>query len=429
MKVSVELSLEIRNRKLAECVARLSGAGCDISRVVSTGKDLTSTVYQIDLVYDDTASFKRCLASFTEEPENFRVISLKNHLEEFLTGSFITVQGSFKIESPDNYDMNILGVRRLAHEKMNESDNPLQFTGIKKNVAFVTGVRGNTERETHSRAIHYVDCEIGAAIFAKFSGMNGIPILIRYDKSEDLLKTLSAIEPGFSAMRFSHLDDDDTPDIYEQLPDTISIPYISYRNDEIPAFALAGILKMIKKHRYKLSESNIGFIGLDASSIRLSRLCLRAGCMRVLGFDNNEKSMLHFERQKGLATTPEHIFSNSDIVIIMKSHFTQNDLSKMRPGIVVLSFLEDETPLSFFQEKRTCREIVSGEWADTALIYPGMIRGFLASGRQSSDDEMIIALAKMLAATESPDGKLFPHIFSDIHEKAEAVASHRDERV
>ncbi|HEY1405554.1 MAG TPA: hypothetical protein VF857_02995 [Spirochaetota bacterium] len=417
MKISVELTMDIRDNNLAESVARLSGAGCVISRIVALSRDLQITRYQIDIIYDDPSAFKRCIASFDDESGRYTVIHLKNYLDELLSHGFLHVRGSMRIDTPEDYEMNVLGARQIAHEKILESDNPLSFTGIKRNVGCITGVKGKNEQAKTVNASHYIESEIASVMLSKLAGMNGFPFHLRFDMPEDFLKMIASIESGFSAMRISHLDDDDNSEVFDQLPDALSIPFVSRTHDELTIFALAAILKMAKKHRCKIKESNIGFIGLNAASIRLAQLCLRMGCMRVLGFDNNEKCMLTFERQKGLATTPENILVNSDIVILMRNHFTEIDLTKMRPGIIVISFLDDPTSIKSFEEKRSCREIISGEWADSAILYPGIIKGLLSSGKKHLSIDDITALSETLAEAEAQTGKIFPGLFSDIHDK------------
>ncbi len=419
MKISLELTLDIRDNYLAEAVARLSGAGCDISHISVISRDLNQTRYRIDFVYSDPSAFKRSIASFEEEPGKYTIVLIKNYLEDLLEGGFLEVKGAIRVDTPEDYEMNVLGVRQITNERIGDHDNPLSFTGIRRNVGCITGIKGKNERAKHLGALHYIDSEIAAVMLSKFAGYNGFPLLVKFDQPEDFLRNMSSVESGFSAFRINHIDDDDNTEVYEQLHDTLSIPFVSHTYDEMTVFALAGILRMVKTHRYKVRESNIGFIGLNAASIRLARICLKLGCMRVLGFDNNEKNMLTFERNKGLATTPENILGNSDIVFLIRNHFSGTDLTKMRPGIIVISLIDDTDVTKIFEEKRSCREIISGGWTDPALLYPGIIRGLIASGKKSLSDDDAVALGELLASSEVPQGKMLPGVFSDIHEKIE----------
>jgi malate dehydrogenase (oxaloacetate-decarboxylating) len=269
----------------------------------------------------------------------------------------------------------------------------------------------------------HADAEIAAAVLNRFGKLNGYPLSIHFDLQEDLVKYLKALEPGFAAFRIDHIDDDESPDIYEQIAQELSIPVVSMKYDEMPIFILAALHKLVKKHRYRTKDCNVGFIGLDVSAMRLARLLRRAGFMRVLGFDNNEKSMFQFERESGLATTPENIVSNAEIVVLLKNQFSETDLVRMRPGLSVISLLNDPDAENLFAAKKGCGEIVSGEWADSATIYPGLLRGKIGSSNAGVGDSAVIAAAGILANEEVPSGQFFPDVFGQIHEKISACVA------
>ena len=215
-----------------------------------------------------------------------------------------------------------------------------------------------------------------------------------------------SLSAGLSAIRVEHLDADDNSDLIEQMIDESDLPVISKSFDEIPILILSAILRKMKAYKFKQKDCNIGFIGISSGVIRLSRICNRMGFMRVLGYDNNEKAMLHLERQKGLATTPEHIFGNADILVITKQQFADVDLTRMRPGLVVISLIDDVEAIDAINSKRMCRDIVSGDWADPAIVYPGLVTGLIQSGKKAVSDSELISIAELIAESE-PDSGLF----------------------
>jgi len=242
--------------------------------------------------------------------------------------------------------------------------------------------------------------------------------VLQYDLQEDFLKYLKALAPGFSGFRIDSIEDEDNPSIHEQIADELSVPVVSMKFDEMPVFILAAIHKLVKKHRYRAKDCNIGFIGLDVSAIRLARLLKKAGYLRVLGFDNNEKSMFQFEKESGLATTPENILSNAEIVVLLKNQFAETDLIRMRPGLSVISLLSDPEAENIFAQKKGCGDIISGEWADSAILYPGILRGKAGSATAGISDDTILSLADMLSHEDASSGFL-PDVFSGIHDKVE----------
>ena len=79
------------------------------------------------------------------------------------------------------------------------------------------------------------------------------------------------------------------------------------------------------KYRLKAEETTVGFIGIDLSAIRLTRVLDKIGFRRVLGYDHGEKAMLALENQGGLATTAENIFGNADITLLLKNNFDHDE--------------------------------------------------------------------------------------------------------
>jgi hypothetical protein len=420
MKVTAELVIDIQNGKFSECISRLSAAGCEIQRSEIISHDQKSARYNMDLVYSDSAEFKRCITAFSESG-HYVVQKVRNCLEDILSGGFIEIRNAMKIETPADYEMNVLGVARIAIEKISESDNPSSATSVWKNVGIIAGMKDKTGQGKSRHYAAYAESEIMAAVLSKFTGKNGYPLISRYDLTEDFLKILSSLEPTFSAYRITSTDDDDNPDIYEQIRNTVTIPTFSRYGDELPVLILAAIIKMASKHRFRIKDSAVGFIGLNVSAIKLSHICSRMGFMRVLGFDNNEKNMLNFERSGGLATIPEHILGNSDILVIIKPQFSEADLVKARPGMILLSLVDDHVMIGPFEKKRICREIVSGEWSDSSILIPGILSGMFSSGKTFIEDKDLIAISELLATSPTEEGRIFPSVFSDIHTKIEEV--------
>jgi malate dehydrogenase (oxaloacetate-decarboxylating) len=420
MKIAAEVTVEIGETRFSGVVDTLCAGSCEIRSARLEGKAGTRSVYNFHLTYSDIDGFKKVLAYFDDEANDCRMISIRNYLDEMIENGLVTVTGNMTIDNIEDYQMNVLGVSHLVREKILESENPVRDSGICRSVGLLSCLREKGDRQKKMSALLHSDAEIEAAVLGRFSRLNGYPLIIRYDLQEDLVKYLKALEPGFSGFRIDYIDDNESPDIHEQIAEELSVPVVSVKYDEMPIFILAALQKLVKKHKYRTKDCNVGFIGLDVSAIRLARLLRKAGYMRVLGFDNNEKSMFQFERESGLATTPENIVSNAEIVILLKNQFAETDLVRMRPGLSIISLISDPEAEGLFAAKKGCGDIISGEWADGATLYPGMLKGKAGSHSAGISDASIIAIADLIAQEETPEGQLLPDVFSSIHEKVAA---------
>ena len=259
----------------------------------------------------------------------------------------------------------------------------------------------------------HVRSELDSAVVNRFAGLNAYPLVLEYTQQEDFLKTLQRMEKSFAALRIVQIDGSDI-NLYEQISSEISIPVVSIETDDIPLYLLTMILKMFKKNKINPGDSTIGIIGIDVSAIRLTRLLVKLGCMRVLGYDFNEKALLSFEHMEGLATTTENIFSNADVVILLKGNFDSEEYQKIRPGQMVISLLDESLHDWEIITSRGVREFVSLNRMDMLVMAPGLIKGVLESGVRTIDDLMMIGFCRKLVNVIHEDYTM-PDVFSDIH--------------
>jgi hypothetical protein len=415
MKIAGELEIDIHSNKYLTCISQLVESGCRINKTELLQSKGDYDRFRIELVYDNADIYKKCLESFAGRTDIIIIRSM-NYLDEIISGGFIQIKNSMKIETLSDYEMNVLGVSAVAAEKILSSDNPASDTAVWKNIAIISGMKTKGGKKLNAQYLAYAESELYSAVISRFLNYNAFPLLIKYEQTEDLLKSINAIEPTFSAFVINQTDEDDAPDLYQQLTENSSAPVLSVKLDILPIFILNAVQRLSAKHRFRTKDCTVGFIGIDVSVIRLSTILSRLGFLRVLGFDNNEKNMLNFERTRGLATTPEHIFGNSDIIVLMKEQFTEEDLLKIRPGNIIISLLRDDSSVEMFVRKKVSREILSGKWYDFSLLLPGLVRGLIRSGNKSVNDAIIVSGSEVLTSAQEEKSP-YPDIFSDIHDK------------
>jgi hypothetical protein len=208
--------------------------------------------------------------------------------------------------------------------------------------------------------------------------------------------------------------------LYDLIFSDLTIPVVSLEHDDIPLLLLTLIIKIMMKYRLKAEETTIGFIGIDISAIRLTRVFDKIGFRRILGYDHGENAMLALENQGGLATTDENIFGNADITLLLKNNFDHDEYQKIRPGQFVISFMEDENPDIEVISGKGVREFIKRDVTHLSVMFPGMLRGVIDANIGSINDARLVEYAKKLVGLLS-DTFEFPHIFGDIHEKISKV--------
>ena len=414
MRMITELTVSINKRSFPSFIDELYKRNCEIHKLQSIEEKEDEDLCKIEVSYNSKKRFEEFITIISNAGEKYNVIEIKHTLEEKIEGGLLNITGKMPFDNISDYQKGLLGATDLISEKINEG-NAYKYSGISRNVGLVSGIMVNEESEMGPLLKYYVESEKDSVILNRFSGLNGIPLILKLDHPEDIVKILQRLEQNFSVIRLREIENANMV-IYDQLYSEISVPIISRERDEIPIYLLSLIIKILLKHRLKPDETTIGFIGIDLSAIMLTRLLGKIGCYRMLGFDYDENYMLSLENEGGLATTAENIFSNSDITILLKSNFESGEFGNIRPGQFIVSLLKTEELEMDVVSSKGIREFIKGDKSSLSVLFPGILNGIVDSGIRLTENVKMIEFTKKLVNFLSDDYK-FPGIFSDIHEK------------
>lgn len=422
MKFLGEFTISVKKGYLPHVTNELYKRKCEILKMSLVQSSDESDIFTVRIVYSSGDKFHGFIDKIEKHSDNFEILEIHHLLEESIFGGLLRVTGKLPVENSDDYQINVHGAADLIIEKAYANSDDDTFIGIRKNVALVNGMKRSAGSDREIFLKQYVMAERDAVIISRFVGLNAFPLVMWYDQVEDIIRCLKSIEDTFSVIRINYLEDNDVS-VYEQIYKDISVPLLIKPFDEAPLFLLTVILSLLEKNGFDIKENNIGIIGIDINAIRLARLLNIAGCKRILGCDTSEILMLGFEKEGGLATTADNIFSNSDVILIIKDYFTIDEFFKIRPGQMLLSLIDEtEFDMDVVQEKGL-REFLHGNWMDLSVLFPGIIRGLVESGLRL-DDKRLVEIAREIVKLF--EGSILPDMFSDIHEKmAELIMQSR----
>jgi hypothetical protein len=418
MRMINELTVVIKKKSFPGFVDELCKRECDILELQYIEDSGDGCLYTMRIASNTLRRFEEFITIIGSAGDRYRVISVKNLIEERVTGGLIRVTGSMPVENAADFDTAVLGAADFIRERI-AKDGGAKFSAISRNVGLLCGVGAADEAGQARLLTRYVNAERDAVILNRFTGLNGIPLAVRFDHPEDVVKVLKRTECGFSAFRIMGVDEA-TMMLFELIFGELSVPAVSIELDDIPLLLLACIIKVMLKYRLKADEATVGFVGVDLSAVRLTRVLDKIGFRRVLGYDHGEKSLLALENQGGLATTAENIFGNADITLLMKNNFDHEEYRKIRPGQFVISLLGDEGPGGDADSGKGVREFITPGEGHLAALFPGIVRGVIDAGIGSISDVKLVECAKKLVGLLS-DSFEFPSLFGDVHEKVRAI--------
>jgi hypothetical protein len=415
MKLLSEIIIRVKRGFLPHFINELYKSACELKAISAREKFDDADLFLAEVLYDDTARFRGMMEKIGKHPENFTLESVRNVLEDSIVGGLISVSGKMKIESRSDYEMMLQGAADLIIQKIHGGKRGADYSGMSGNVGIINCLKEREERDAaHVMTLHAM-AERDCVVLNRFRGLNAFPLAARFNHFEDLIKMLKGIQETFAVIRIMSLEEANDAEMVSYLNSELARPVLYREYDEIPLLLAYVMMHIAGKKKLAYDECNAGFIGIDLGALRLTRLFSSMGFARVLGCDNNEKLMMNFEREGGLATTQENIFSNTDVVVLFKNHFTIDDLAKIRPGQVIISLIDDEEIDSEIISRKGIRDFIHGKWADLSFIFPGLVT-LLMSGRvRSLSDADLLEIAAVMAR-EKKDS-LLPDLFGDIHDR------------
>jgi hypothetical protein len=418
MRLINEITVIIKKKSFPGFIDELYKRECailELQHIEDTGE---GTLYTLRVSSNSLKRFEEFITIIGSAGEKYKILSTRNVIEERVVGGLMSVAGRMPIENISDLNTSVLGAADLIHEKIKKGDG-VRYSGIARSVCLLSGIKAGEEGERVHMLHAYTSAERDAVILNRFSGLNGYPLAVRYDHPEDIITVMKRIEQNYSAVRILRIDDASIM-LYELIFSDLTVPVVSMEHDDIPLILLVYIIRIMMKYRLKAEETTVGFIGIDLSAIRLTRVLDKIGFRRILGYDHGEKAMLALENQGGLATTDENIFGNADITVLLKNNFDHEKYRKIRPGQYVISFMEDELQDIEAISDKGIREFIKRDVAHLAAVVPGILRGVIDARIHSISDGSLVEYAKKLVGFLS-DTFEFPHLFGDVHEKVAGI--------
>jgi hypothetical protein len=413
MKVIVSMKVRVKHGGLPVFAEVLYKHACEPQKIQKESGDEESETFEIECIYSSGDRFQSLLDELNTRKEHITVLALRHVLEDGLRGGLLQVSGKMEIENPADYELKVQGAINVIVNKIADGAGQ-DYSGIYNSAGLLCAVKGRADLSVETIMERYAFIERDSVILNRFCGINGFPIMIQYQHIEDLIKTIKAVDASFSILRFTDIEDLVDLVVYEQVLSEMTLPVLSSGYDEIPLALLVETLNLTEKNGLSFANTNIGVIGITLSVLRLTRLFHRMGCPRVLGYDNNERLMLDFEKSGGMATTPENIFTNSDIILLFKNHFTIDEFNRIRSGQMMISLIDEEDYERTLIQEKGIKEYVPRGVIDPTVLFPGLVSGLRKSGKKNIPDAALVQLAHNIHMARSATAER-PSLFGDTH--------------
>ena len=409
MRIPEILLIESQHKpgSLAKVLQVIGEAGVVVEHLHSVRRHQDKTVWEITLEMDEEAD--RSLYDKINALPNAKIIGKSDRVFDRHKGGKIEMVSKVPLDAIQQLrDLYTPGVARVSLAIQKDPSKVWEYTNLGNTVGIVTNGTAVLGLGDIGGLPGLPVMEGKAMIYAKFTGISGIPILLTDKDPKKVIETVLAIESSFGAI---HLEDIAAPECFEieqELIKRLKKPVLHDDQHGTAVVTLAGLISATRRVKRDLKSCVVGQVGLGAAGIGIVRLLKHYGVKGVLGADRREEALSRVEKMGGKRATLEQVMQQADIVIATTGVKGLIKPEMVRQGQLIFALSNPEPEIS----ARAALEAgaayaTDGRSVNNALGYPALFRGALDARAKCFTDAMFIAAATKLAAL-APAEELLP---------------------
>ncbi|MFZ2253255.1 MAG: NADP-dependent malic enzyme [Minisyncoccia bacterium] len=256
------------------------------------------------------------------------------------------------------------------------------------------------------------------AILKEMAGVDGFPIVLDTQDTEEIIKTIIHIAPGFGAI---NLEDFSAPrcfEIEERLKKALSIPVMHDDQHGTAIVVLAGMINAAKVVKKKFETLKVVIVGAGAAGRAIALLLIKAGILDVVVVDSagviykGRKGMASYKNELAKVTNPRNLkgalldaVKDADALVGVSGPgvISRMHVEVMAKDSIVFALANPIPEIKPEDAKLAGALIVATGRSDypnqvnNSLAFPGIFRGALDRGITAITDEMKLAAAKKIA--------------------------------
>ncbi|WP_156943710.1 malic enzyme-like NAD(P)-binding protein [Alkaliphilus transvaalensis] len=339
------------------------------------------------------------------------------------------------------------GVAEPCLEIAKDKNNAYEYTMKGKSVAILTNGTAVLGLGNIGPLAGLPVIEGKALLLKSFGGVDAMPICLDSTDSDEIIKTIKMIAPGFGGI---HLEDIKAPECFyieDRLKEELDIPV--YHDDQhgTAVAVLAGLYNALRLTGKKIEEVEVVINGAGASGIAVAKLLVEAGTKNIILCDIEgaiiEGDSLLNEPQKKIASVTNRRHEKGDLKDIIKNKdvfiglsvgnvLSEEMVASMNPNSVVFALANPQPEIDPNLALAAGARIIATGRSDfpnqinNVLVFPGIFKGALKVRARDITVEMKIAAAKAIANLitdeELRESYIVPNVFDNRVSNAVAEA-------
>ena len=290
-----------------------------------------------------------------------------------------------------------------------------------------------------------------AVLFKEFGGVNAVPICLDTQATEELIKAVTWLAPGFGGINLEDISAPRCFEIEERLKATLDIPVFHDDQHGTAIVVLAGIINGLKVVKKRKEDCKVVVNGAGSAGVAITKLLLTYGFPNIVmcdkaGIVSKETEGLNWMQQKMTkVTNPNNetgtladALKSADIFVGVSAPniVTPEMVASMNPDSILFAMANPVPEIMPDVAKAAGARVVGTGRSDfpnqvnNVVAFPGIFKGALEGRATQITEEMKLAAAEAIAGlvpeSELNEDNIMPEAFdprvADL--VAEAVKSH-----
>lgn len=273
------------------------------------------------------------------------------------------------------------------------------------------------------------------AIFKEMAGVDAFPIVLDTQDTEEIIKIVKAIAPGFGGINLEDIAAPRCYEIEERLKEELSIPVFHDDQHGTAIVVLAGLINAAKVVGKKLTSLKVVIVGAGAAGRATALLLHKAGVAHIIVTDSNgiiyqgRTGLTPYKKELAKITNPDHLkgdvlaaITGADVVIGVSGPGTisKHHVEVMAEKAIVFALANPIPEIKPEDAQAAGAAVVATGRSDypnqvnNALVFPGIFRGALDRQLTNITDQMKINAAEKIASlvkTPTPD-QIIPSVMT-----------------
>ena len=290
-----------------------------------------------------------------------------------------------------------------------------------------------------------------AVLFKEFGGINAVPICLDTQDTEEIIKGVTYLAPGFGGINLEDISAPRCFEIEERLKATLDIPVFHDDQHGTAIVVLAGIINALKVVGKKKEDCKVVVNGAGSAGVAITKLLLTYGfpyivmCDKV-GIVSRDTEGLNWMQQKMTeVTNPKNetgsladAMKGADIFVGVSAPgiVTEEMVASMNKDAILFAMANPVPEIMPDLAKKAGARVVGTGRSDfpnqvnNVVAFPGIFKGALEGRATQITEEMKLAAANAIASLvpedELSDDNIMPEAFMPqvADAVAEAVKSH-----